>query len=204
MDTAAKRREIKDQMPITSLGLEHTQNCSLLPNRNLMLDQMPKGGRVAEVGVAFGDFTNEILDRCNPDVLYLIDSWASPRYQKGLGEIGRRFEAKIANRQIVVMEGLSTDRLGDLADQGLDWVYIDTNHSYATTLAELEICHSLVAPDGRISGHDFCTGNVVGAIPYGVVEAVTKFCKDHNWQFEFLTVESSGHFSFCLKRIAAN
>ena len=41
----------------------------------------------------------------------------------------------------------------------------------------------------------------IGMEASGVVEAVTKFCKDYGWQFEFLTVESHAHFSYCLKRL---
>ena len=75
MDTAQKRREIKDQMQQTRLDLVHTQSCVVLPDRNVMLDHMPKAARVAEVGVAFGDFSKQILARCAPQRLYLVDAW---------------------------------------------------------------------------------------------------------------------------------
>ncbi|MFV2037870.1 MAG: class I SAM-dependent methyltransferase [Paracoccaceae bacterium] len=188
-------------MQQTELELRHTQYCKLLPDRNVMLDLMPKGGRVAEIGVAFGDFSKEILQRCSPKTLHLIDSWATERYREGLNIIQDIHAERISEKQIVVHQGLSTDMLTDFGPDTLDWVYIDTNHSYDTTLQELELCHRIVNQHGRIAGHDFCTGNVIDAVPYGVVEAVTKFCKDHDWQFEFLTVESRGHFSFCLKRL---
>lgn len=201
MNTADERRQIKDRMPQTSLDLVHTQSCTLLPDRNVMLDHMPKGGRVAEIGVAFGDFTREILNRCVPDRIYLIDAWSTDRYRSGLEQITTEFADRIETGQLIIKQGLSTDVLAGFDAASLDWVYIDTNHTYETTLAELEYCDLIVAPGGRIAGHDFCTGNVIGAVPYGVVEAVTKFCKDRDWQFEFLTVESRGHFSFCIKRI---
>jgi len=201
MDTPAKRREIKDQMPQTRLDLVHTGSCTLLPDRHEMLRRMPANSRVAEIGVAFGDFSEMILATCKPKLLYLVDAWSSERYRDGLRQIQENFADLIEDETVIVMQGLSTEVLGDLAPSSLDWVYIDTNHSYQTTLSELELCDELVAPGGRIAGHDFCTGNVIDAVPYGVVEAVTKFCKESNWQFEFLTVESRGHFSFCLKRL---
>ncbi|MGR3344943.1 MAG: class I SAM-dependent methyltransferase [Paracoccaceae bacterium] len=201
MKTAQERGKIKDAMQQTRLDLIHTQNCQVLPDRNVMLDLMPTGAKVAEIGVAFGDFSKEILQRCAPNVLYLIDAWSTKRYREGLKKIQEDYADLIADNKVIVRQGLSTEVLKDFEPDTLDWVYIDTNHSYATTLSELELCQKIIAPGGRIAGHDFCTGNVVDAIPYGVVEAVTKFCKDHKWQFEFLTVESRGHFSFCLKRI---
>lgn len=68
-------------------------------------------------------------------------------------------------------------------------------------LCDLPFSHFKIKQGGRIAGHDFCAGNVVDAIPYGVVEACTKFCKDFHWEFEYMTLESHGHFSFSLKRL---
>jgi len=201
MKTSKERREMKDRMQQTRLDLVHTQSCSVLPNRFAMLDRMPKKSRVAEIGVAFGEFSKEILQRCDPDVLFLIDAWATERYRAGLETIEDDLSDLIKKGKVKILKGLSTTVLGDFGPHTFDWVYLDTNHSYDTTLAELELCNSIVARGGRISGHDFCTGNVIDAVPYGVVEAVTKFCKDRNWQFEYLTVESRGHFSFCIMRL---
>ncbi len=198
---AAKRREKKSSMAVTNLELRHTENCKLLTNREMLLDLMPKDAVVAEVGAAFGDFSREILQRCSPKQLHLVDSWASKRYQIGLDTIKQNLADDISAGRLKIHQGLSTDMLPTFDDGVLDWVYIDTNHTYETTLEELLISDRKVSETGRIAGHDFCTGNVVDAVPYGVVEAVTKFCKDKDWQFEYLTVESHGHFSFCLRRL---
>ncbi|MES0826341.1 class I SAM-dependent methyltransferase [Ruegeria sp. SCP11] len=197
----AARKAKKDGMEITDLDLRHTENCKLLPNREMLLNMMPKDAVVAEVGSAFGDFSNEILQRCAPKQLHLVDSWASERYQIGLKTIKKNLADEISADRLHIHQGLSTEVLPTFEGGFFDWVYIDTNHSYETTLEELLICDSKVSETGRIAGHDFCTGNVIDAVPYGVVEAVTKFCKDRNWQFEYLTVESHGHFSFCLRRL---
>jgi len=200
MKTEAERRAIKSRMPKTQLRKEHTQECRLLPDRSCMLDEMPKHSRVAEIGVAFGDFSSEILDRCQPESLYLIDSWESQRYKDGLLKIKSRFSDQIGKGIVEIRQGLSTDVLAELEPGMFDWVYIDTNHKFRTTYEELVQCARILGPQGRIAGHDFCTGNIVGAFPYGVVEAVTQFCSQNDWQFEYLTVESHGHFSFCLKK----
>ena len=79
MKTAQERRQIKDGMEQTRLREVHTTSCTVLPNRFIMLDRMPKHARVAEIGVAFGDFSKEILARCQPEKLYLVDAWESDR-----------------------------------------------------------------------------------------------------------------------------
>ena len=203
METEARRRQLKNAMEHTQLELAHTSGCVLLPDRFYLLDRLPKGVKVAEVGVAFGDFTREILDRCAPAKLMLIDSWGSARYRDGLEAIERELAANIADGQVEICQGTSVDILRGLPVGAFDWVYIDTSHTFETTLAELQLSGEIVGETGRIAGHDFCTGNVIRPVPYGVVEAVTKFCKDCDWQFEFLTAESNGHFSYCLKRLRA-
>ncbi len=201
MQTAADRRRIKNEMPRVTLDRRHTTGCDLLPDRNTLLDLMPKHGVAAEIGVAFGDFTGEIMSRAQPARLVLVDAWATERYRDGLSRIRADWAQEIDSGRITICQGLSTEVLAGLEPGVFDWVYIDTNHSYPTTRAELELCRTLVRPGGMIAGHDFCTGNVIDAVPYGVVEAVTEFCRTHDWGFRYLTLETRGHFSFCLEAL---
>jgi hypothetical protein len=201
MQTRDSRFQYKTAMPHTQLSLHHTENARLLPDRGELLHRLPHGGVCAEVGAAFGDFTAEIFEKNAPRELYLIDAWDTPRYQEGLEQIKTKFRGALDQGRLRIVQGYSTVRLSEFPNGFFDWVYIDTNHSYETTLEELQISHFKVKQDGRIAGHDFCTGNVVDAIAYGVVEACTKFCKDFHWQFEYMTLESHGHFSFSLKRL---
>ncbi|RMA42338.1 class I SAM-dependent methyltransferase [Rhodophyticola porphyridii] len=204
MKTADERRAIKNAMPRIHLHSVHTRNCRLLPDRYHLLDAMPKAATVAEIGVAFGDYSQEILERCAPKKLFLVDAWASDRYSDGLSAIQNKFASQIERSIVEVRQGLSTEVLKKFAPNSIDWAYIDTNHSYQTTIEELRLCASCLVSDGRIAGHDFCTGNVVSAIPYGVVESVMQFCLEDSWEFEYLTLDPSAHFSFCIKPISEN
>ena len=44
-------------------------------NRLEMLDIIPKGGTVAELGVFAGDFAAEIIARCQPKFFEMVDLW---------------------------------------------------------------------------------------------------------------------------------
>ncbi len=199
--TAEQRRALKDAMPQTALHPVHTGQCRLLPDRCHLLDVLPKAATVAEIGVAFGDFSNEILNRTAPGKLHLIDAWGTDRYRDGLARIRNRYSGAIESGRIEIHQGLSTDVLAEFPSTYFDWVYIDTNHTYATTLEEMRLCRARLKPGGRIAGHDFCTGNIVSAVPYGVVEAVAQFCIEDGWEFEYLALDPSGHFSFCIRPI---
>lgn len=196
-----QRAKLVADTPVTDLAVFHTENCRVLPNRLELLHRLPGDGIAAEIGAAFGDYTKEILIRNRPRELHLIDAWDTERYKVGMESIRQNFAAEIEGNRLHLHQGYSTVKLGEFPDAFFDWVYIDTNHTYQTTWEELVLCNSKVKDAGHIAGHDFCTGNVVRPMVYGVVQAVAKFCSDYGWQYEFITVEAHGHFSFCLKRL---
>lgn len=199
--TPDERRAIKQQSPHVFLKQEHLKGAELLTSRLELLELLPKNGIVAEVGVAFGDFTREIIAIAKPKTIHLVDAWSSERYKAGLEAIKLEHSELIASERMVINIGLSTEVLPTFEDRLFDWLYIDTDHSYQTTWAELLIANDKVKSNGLIAGHDFCTGNVITPWPYGVVEACTKFCVDYGWKFAYLTVEPNGHDSFALRRI---
>lgn len=201
MELLEQRRALKRSTPQRVLDSQHVQNTIVLPRREDLLDRLPTGGVVAEVGVAFADFTLEIRKRTSPHKLHLIDMWGLERYSEGFVKVSNMFNDSIQEGTVEINRGMSTDVLRGFSDNYFDWVYIDTDHSYKLTSEELRVCNKKVKSSGRILGHDFTSGNVITPWPYGVIEACHEFCIEFNWQYEYLTLEPHGHFSFCLKRI---
>ncbi len=197
-----RSRVLKSNVPQRPLMMKHVRGCKVMPHREAILDNLPKGMTIAEVGVAFGALSREIIDRCNPERLYLIDSWDSDRYASGLQEVRAKFKERIARAEIIIRQGSSTGVLSKFPDRSLDFVYIDTDHSYETTAKELLIAAGKVKEGGRIGGHDYCVGNVFKPWPYGVIEAVGEFCNEQNWGFEYLSLEIHGHSTFVLHRLS--
>lgn len=189
-------------MPQTRLDDQHTAACHVVPSRLHMLDRLPKDMVWAEVGVAFGDFSAEILARARPSRLLLVDAWEGERYGSGGAQVSARFAQAVSAGTIEIHVGYSTAVLPGLASASLDIVYIDTDHSYATTREELRLAARLVGAGGRIAGHDYCPGNVVAPVVYGVVQAVAEFCLQEGWGFEYLALAEDGHGSFCLRRLS--
>lgn len=133
---AAQAREaLRRSMPKTPLGARHVEGARLLPNRLALLDAMPKGMTMAEVGVADGDFSVEILSRCAPKRLHLVDAWHTDRYVDGENSIRSRFATEIAEGKVVINKGLSTEVLKDFPQSSLDFVYIDTESTRTTPIA---------------------------------------------------------------------
>lgn len=189
-------------MPRVELSAKHMANLRVMPNRDALLESLPKGGIVAEAGVDHGDFSNRILEITRPARLHLIDAWNSRRYHGGLERLVRdKFSREIAAGLVRLNRGLSIDVLNGFPDGYFDWVYLDTDHSYATTRKELEVARRKVKSTGIIAGHDYVTGNWDGGIRYGVVEAVHEFCVKHDWELIALTHETDRHLSFAIRAL---
>ncbi|EKP0309979.1 hypothetical protein JGK42_003926, partial [Aeromonas veronii] len=55
-----------------------------MTNRQALLERLPKQGIVAELGVAAGGFSRQIMALSQPQQLHLIDPWSSKRYGDAL------------------------------------------------------------------------------------------------------------------------
>lgn len=184
-----------------NLKQENIAHLQTLADRETLLAILPKHGIVAELGVNRGDFSEKILQICQPEKLHLVDVWATERYHQGLRtEVEQRFEKERAEGRVELNLGLSTDVVEQFRDEYFDWIYIDTDHTYDTTKAELEKYRSKIKPDGIIAGHDFCVGHWNSMARYGVQEAVYEFCNKYNWELVYLTMELTDHPSFAVRK----
>jgi hypothetical protein len=197
----AKRKAAYDSAPRVQVNTSHLQDAVLLPSRLAMLDALPKSMRCLEVGVAKGDFSAELLARCNPISLDLVDLWGDARFGPGLEIVMSRFHQQINEGIVRLHQTASIEFLKENRSQIYDFIYIDTDHSYPTTREELRLAAGLITENGFLAGHDFTAGNVVDGVVYGVMPAVLEFCVEFNWRFFCLTVEPAGWNSFCLQKI---
>lgn len=118
---------------------------------------------VAEVGVAEGRFSEEILS-WGVSKLYLIDAWktlntkgdgASPQswHTKNYEEVLERIEP--FKKDVTILIGLSTEMAKYIPDESLGMVYLDAGHDYKNVLADLKAYYPKVVKGGIIAGHDY-------------------------------------------------
>jgi Methyltransferase domain len=197
-----QKEAYEKELPKIELDSMHTAKCVVLPNRSILLEKLPSGGVVAELGVDKGSFSQKILTINKPSKLHLVDAWDTVRYGEDKAQLVRQqFEAQIAAEKLQLHRGYSTDRAADFPDQYFDWIYIDTSHLYQTTFDELRAYAPKMKPGGIIAGHDFVTGNWVAGLRYGVREAVYEFCVEAGWEFIFITMEIGDHPSFAIRKL---
>lgn len=191
-----------NQIPNYKLEPKHLKNAQLLINRESLLKLLPKNAVVAELGVDKGGFSENILKICDPKKLHLVDCWDSNRYNQNKRRlVEEKFSTEISSNKLEINLGLSTDVVSNFSDNYFDWIYIDTNHSYKTTIKELEMWHKKVKEGGIIAGHDYVKSNWDTWVRYGVIEAVYEFCNKYNWEIIYLTMDATINPSFAIQKI---
>ena len=125
------REQRERQIPKIPLKPENVENCSLLLDRELLLEQIGTGGNVAEIGVDEGKFSQKIFEINKPDNFHLVDVWGTDRFHDGKYEsVKNYFQQQIEDEQVHIHKKLSTEAAYDFQDNYFDWIYIDTNHTY--------------------------------------------------------------------------
>lgn len=174
-----------------------------MTDRLSLLALLPKHGVVAELGVAAGDFSQQIFNIYQPAELHLVDVWGSERYGEMLySKVKAQFSANQGPARPIVSihRQTSLDALQQFPDDYFDWIYIDTTHSYELTRDELRGYADKIKPNGIIAGHDYMQGNWTSQFRYGVIEAVHESCVTDNYRIRYLTMDISESLSFAIEK----
>lgn len=177
----------------------------ILPmQRDRLLRYLPSNARVAEIGVAKGQFSQQLRTVCKPSFLALIDPWRQQDATVYYGDsnnatqadqdlrftaVLKRFASNNPGRECRVLRMYSAEAVREFPDKHFDWVFIDANHSYEACLEDLRLWAPKVKDDGLLLGHDFAAHASARAAKYGVVDAVKEFVKDSGFGLAALTVE---------------
>lgn len=197
------KNELLKKEHAARLQQKHIDKLEVLLDRKALLSRMPKGVICAEVGVAEGEFSRQILDIMQPEHLHLIDLWheKSERYADAMGPTIARVDSELKTGIVAIHRGYSWDMISQLPDDSLDWIYIDAAHDYHSVKRDLDATLPKMKVGSWICGHDYTRWAGSGISRWGVREAVNEFCIEHDWRFRYLTFETHGHASFAIQAI---
>lgn len=146
-------------------------------NRNRLTDLLSYHSIGCELGVFEGEFSQILWDSNKFDELYLVDLFsgkasnfgkiyqdASVLYNIVKQKFNNNFGIKINQQDSVTF-------LKSIPSNYFDFIYIDTTHSYDTTVLELSEAYRCIKNNGYICGHDYTAVYFAG-----VVDAVNEFC----------------------------
>ena len=119
---------------------------------------------MAEVGVRDGRTTFHLLDHCPELTIYAIDMSIKEFYNK---EIANKYKSRL-----IPIEATSEVAADRIADNSLDLVFIDANHSYDYVKKDIIKYTPKLKENGLLTGHD---------IDYpGVNRAVNEMIKQYD------------------------
>jgi hypothetical protein len=151
-----------------------------------LCDREFPGGFAAEIGVAGGHFSKQVLATWKSlSKMYLIDAWK--HFPDGYSDSCNlsaevqedRFQRVVldlaSNPKVEIIRAESPGIADKFANGTLDFIYLDANHSTKAVRADLDAWWSKLKPSGILAGHDYCDGNGEG---YGVKPAVNAFASE--------------------------
>jgi hypothetical protein len=184
----------------------------LANRRNLphLLNRMGLTNVGAEVGVQKGLFSNQILSCWEGQLLYSIDPWADfrgdERYRDPSNVEQEEQDARYretcerlacyGNRsRILRMTSLAAALT--MADDALDFVYIDAMHHYEAVKEDLALWFPKVKVGGLLCGHDY-VNRIDDQRDFGTKRAVDEFVAVHQLRL-FKTWEELYPSWLCIK-----
>jgi hypothetical protein len=191
----------------------------VMTDRNNWLDLFPRHGAWAEVGVYRGDYSQKILDVCQPSELYLIDNWRFDLKEhnpfQDTAENFSGFSGKIhwdhfgddpnatqeknfeyvrsrfeQNQNVNIIRADSIKGIQSLPDRHFDVIYVDANHQYEYVLRDMVEAREKLKPGAIILLNDFYEGPGGAEQNLGVMGAVNTFVKRHDFHYVAMTLGS--------------
>lgn len=143
-------------------------------------------GEGAEIGVYRGENAEIILSQWQGRKLYLVDAWdAVDIWDASAGASNFNLmmtRLKPYEDRIHILKNLTYYAADRVADESLDFIYVDAGHDYLSVRRDLNAWYPKLRKGGLMSGHDYYNGysDIAGNIVYGVRDAVDEFAEVYN------------------------
>ena len=156
-----------------------------------VLPQLGTVHTAVEIGVWRGDYSEMIVKSLKPEQFYGVDPYelfegmvSAPgsEYinQSRLDQLAQRVQNKYAQWGATLLRDVSENAAKQFADDSIDFVYIDGDHTYEGVTTDITAWWPKVRTGGILSGDDHTVGTTGKGYSFGVIEAVADFAKQHN------------------------
>ena len=212
-----KLTKFRDETYIAAVPLSdiHLKNCKVLPNRESILNYMPKHCRICEVGVLFGDYTIKLLNVLEPQECVAIDLYdrhecsqingKSPKLYFGEKThdkfVEDRLSESISKGVTKIMKEFSDQALMSFPDQYFDFIYLDAAHDIESVKKDVECCKRKIKKDGWLVFNDYVRGDFLEARSYGVIPAVNELCVSEGWEIGYMSISPSMNCDVALRKL---
>lgn len=118
----------------------------------------------AEIGVSKGRYAKWLFNGMKDLKLYCVDPWIvyddyielhNKEYQSIYDGLFEETKERLKGKNVEFIRKFSIDAVKDFANDSLDFVFIDGNHTFQYVINDIAEWSKKVRPGGIISGHDF-------------------------------------------------
>jgi hypothetical protein len=206
---------VNDFSRYPKLPAELLCNARVLPDRLAALPLWPKDAVIAEIGVALGGLSAEILSVCRPRKFLAIDRfdlhelpmlWGEPTKtlfggRTHLDFYRDRFASEIADGVVEVIEGDSAPSIAALPDDSVDLFYVDADHLYGGVKNDLRALLPKVRADGWVVMNDYIPADTFSNEPLGVIQATNEFMVENEWEMVYFALAPVMYCDVALRRV---
>jgi hypothetical protein len=178
------------------LTQDKLKNCKVFAYREAMIEQLPKGGIIAEIGTDKGHFARLIHEVVQPTELHIFDL-TFERMERGPLADG------INSGSIILHQGDSSTEMAKLrGDKAgwFDWVYIDGDHTYEGVIKDIEQAKLLIKKDGLLIFNDYTAYSPLERHQYGVPRAVNDLILDEGFEMVYFSLNALGYCDVAVRR----
>lgn len=161
---------------------------------SIIEEYIPSGAIGAELGVFKGHLSSYFLKK-NPKKIYLVDPWyrLGPNWKwvtnqdsstlNAFRNLLDRFEKEINAGVLVPIVEFSQPFLTNLEPKSLDFIYLDSTHTYKDTISELSAASVVLKDNGVLLGDDWYENP--NHRHHGVTKAVKEFIENGKCELLF-------------------
>ena len=172
----------------------HLKDARLYADRNDMVRQLAReqDGRIAEIGVGLGDFSEFLIQTLSPRTFIAIDTFEmhlSPSHWGrsssdifGTATHEEFYRARLPFSCIEILSGMSYLMLSKIPDCSLDMAYIDAAHDCENCCRDAHVAATKMKPHGILIFNDYILYDPFLHAEYGVVQAVNQMVACSDWR----------------------
>jgi hypothetical protein len=178
------------------LTQDKVRNCKVFAYREAMIEHLPKGGVVAEIGTDKGHFAKLIHEVVQPKELHIFDLTFERMERSPLAD-------GIDSGRIILHQGDSSTEMAKLRGNEpgwFDWVYIDGDHSYEGVVRDIKQAKLLIKRDGLLIFNDYTAYSPLEHHQYGVPRAVNDLVLDEGFEIVYFAFAGLGYCDVAVRR----
>lgn len=86
----------------------------------------------------------------------------------------------------------------ELADNSIDFAYIDANHSWESVSSEISVIYKKMKNGSVLMFNDYVRFNINQVLPYGVQSAVNQFANETESKILGVALAASGNYDIAV------